>query len=62
MPKKVDILEGLHVIRWVLIDFFYDIDTEISILKKIFICICMTILISFFLVAVLLVVMAIPWL
>lgn len=62
MPKKVDILEGMHVIRWVLIDFFYDIDTEISILKKIFICICMTILISFFLVAVLLVVMAIPWL
>lgn len=47
MPKKVDILEGMHVIRWVLIDF-YDIDTEISILKKIFICICMTILISFF--------------
>lgn len=47
MPKKVDILEGLHVIRWVLIDFFYDIDTEISILKKIFICICMSILISF---------------
>lgn len=62
MPKKVDILEGMHVIRWVLIDFFYDIDTEISVLKKIFICICMTILISFFLVAVLLVVMAIPWL
>lgn len=47
MPKKVDILEGMHVIRWVLIDFFYDSDTEISILKKIFICICMTILISF---------------
>lgn len=32
MPKKVDILEGMHVIRWVLIESFMILTLEINIL------------------------------